>query len=243
MQTAVITGASKGIGRAIAELFAKKGFNVVICYNSSAEDALSLENELRNSSCSVASFKADVKSTEDIKALFEFAYDKFGSIDVLINNAGVSQIKLLNDMTDDDINNLNGTNFIGSVKCVREAIPYMLKNHSGAIVNVSSMWGITGASCESVYSGTKGALISFTKAIAKELGPSGIRVNCVAPGVIDTDMNKDLSNETMVELCQSTPLGRIGKPSDVAEAVYFLCSDRASFITGQTLSVDGGFCV
>lgn len=243
MQTAIITGSSKGIGRAIAELFAKNGYNVVICYNSSKEEAISFENELTSRSYSVASFKANVKNTDEVKALFEFAYNRFGSIDVLVNNAGISQIKLLNDMTDDDIAELNDVNFIGSVKTAREVIPYMLKNHSGVIVNVSSMWGIAGASCESVYSGTKGALISFTKALSKELGPSGIRVNCVAPGVIDTDMNKDLSNETMVELCQSTPLGRIGKPSDVAEAVYFLCSDRASFITGQTLSVDGGFCV
>lgn len=241
MPNAIITGSSKGIGKACAELFVQKGYNVVICYNKSEADAHELESELKKSGCGVICVKLDVCSTDSIEGAFKKAYDTFGSIDVLVNNAGISQIKLLSDITDDELYDVINTNLIGTIKCSREAVKYMLKEHSGSIVNVSSMWGVSGASCESVYSASKGGVIAFTKALAKELGPSGIRVNCVAPGVIDTDMNKCLDDEIRKELADSTALCRIGEAKDVAEAVFFLTSSSASFITGQTLTIDGGF--
>lgn len=241
MPNALITGSSKGIGKACAKLFAKKGYNVVICYNNSESDARELESDLKKNGCGVICVKLDVCSTESVEKAFKTAYDTFGSIDVLVNNAGISQIKLLSDITDDELYNVINTNLIGTIKCSREAVKYMLHEHRGSIVNVSSIWGISGASCESVYSASKGGVIAFTKALAKELGPSGIRVNCVAPGVIDTDMNKCLDDEIRKELSDSTALCRIGQTREVAEAVLFLASDSASFITGQTLTIDGGF--
>lgn len=242
MPTAIITGASRGIGKVTAEVFAENGYNVVICYNGSRGEAFRLENELKNSGFSACSFKVDVRNSEEIRELFEYTYKKYGEIDVLVNNAGVSQIKLLTDITDVEIDDICSVNFCGTVRLSRDVIPYMLKKHRGSIINVSSVWGVYGASCESVYSGTKGAVISFTKALAKELGPSGIRVNCVAPGVIDTDMNKDLTDECKNELIENTPLMELGTAKNVAEAIFFLGSERASFITGQVLGVDGGFC-
>lgn len=241
MKTAVITGASRGIGRATAIAFAKNGYNTVICYNNSEESAKELETALKNEGHSAIAIKADVRSKEDIKRLFEAAYSAYGRIDVLVNNAGVSSFGLLNEASDDEFDYINDVNYKGTFIACREVIPYMLKEHSGSIVNVSSVWGIAGASCECIYSASKAAVICLTKSLAKELGPSGIRVNCVAPGVIDTDMNAYFSDDTMAELSEQTPLCRIGEPSEVAEAILFLASDKASFVTGQTLTVDGGF--
>ncbi len=241
-KTAIITGASRGIGRETAALFAKNGYNVIINYNNSEAEAKRLEKELSEYG-GVLAFKADICDTEQVKTLFRTAFERFGSVDVLVNNAGIAAQQLLTDVTDTDYERMMSVNFGGVFKCCREAVPYMLKNHSGAVVNISSMWGICGASCESVYSASKAAVIGFTKALAKELGPSGIRVNCIAPGVIDTDMNKNLTEETLSELTEVTPLLRIGKPSDVAELALFLATDKASFITGQIISADGGFAV
>lgn len=241
MPTVIITGSSRGIGKECAVLFAQKGYNVVICYNNSENEARKLQEELNRCGNNSVCVKLDVSSTESIEGAFKTAYDTFGSIDVLVNNAGVSQIKLLSDVTDDELYEVINTNLIGTIKCSREATRYMVREHKGSIINVSSMWGISGASCESVYSATKGGVITFTKALSKELGPSGIRVNCVAPGVIDTDMNKCLPDDIRETLSDSASLCRIGEPREVAEAVYFLASESASFITGQTLSVDGGF--
>lgn len=241
MKTAVITGASRGMGKATAEVFAKNGYNTVICYNNSEESAKELEAALVNEGRSAVAIKSDVRSRDDIKRLFDAVYSLYGRIDVLVNNAGISSFGLLGDMTDNDFDAINNVNYKGTFLACREVIPYMLKEHSGSIVNVSSVWGIAGASCESVYSASKAAVISLTRSLAKELGPSGIRVNCVAPGVINTDMNAHLSADTMSELSDQTPLCRIGEPSEVAEAIFFLASDKASFITGQTLTVDGGF--
>lgn len=241
MNTVVITGASKGIGRACAIKFAEAGYNVVIGYNSSVKKALELENELKIKGYSAIAVKADVSSTEDIKNLLRSAHDAFGNISVLINNAGVAATKIINDVTDTEFNSLNSINYGAVFKACREVLPYMLSVHRGSIVNVSSVWGISGASCEVAYSASKAAVIGLTKALAKELGPSGIRVNCVAPGVIDTDMNSCYDEKTMSDLASQSSLCRIGKPEEVAEAIYFLASEKASYITGQVLTVDGGF--
>ncbi len=243
MKTAIITGASRGIGRATARLFAMRGYNTVICYNNSKDEADALCCELNGEGLSALIYKVDVSKPNEIKKLFADVYTQFGSIDVLVNNAGVCSYGLLTDITDEEFERVNGINYNGTFYCSREAVKYMLKEHKGSIVNVSSMWGISGSSCESVYSASKAAVIGLTKALAKELGPSGIRVNCVAPGVIATDMNSCLCKETVSELSDATPLCRIGTPEEVGEVIFFLASDSASFVTGQILSVDGGFAV
>ncbi len=242
-KTVIVTGGSRGIGAAAARLFAERGFAVVIAYRSAEEKAAALAAELTERGYDAAAFRADVCDTAQVRALFRFAEETFGAVDVLINNAGIARQQLLTDVSDGDYTEVIETNLGGVVRCCREAVPYFLKKHEGAIVNVSSVWGICGASCESVYSASKSGVIGFTKALAKELGPSGIRVNCVAPGVIDTDMNACHGEETMRGLADETPLLRIGRPKEVAEAIFFLASDAASFITGQILGVDGGFAL
>ncbi len=241
MKTAVITGASRGIGRETARLFAERGYNTVICYNESKDQAESLCFELKREGCSAVTYKVDVSVSSQVKEMFSHIYEKFGNIDVLVNNAGVSSFGLITDIADEEFERVNGINYGGTFYCAREAARYMLKNHKGSIVNVSSMWGINGSSCESVYSASKAAVIGLTKALSKELGPSGIRVNCVTPGVINTDMNAHFDADTIAELADNASLCRIGEDREVAEAIFFLASEKASFITGQVLSVDGGF--
>lgn len=240
-KTVVITGASGGIGAATVRVFAKNGYNIVAGYCNGKEPAKSLEAELLNDGCNIITVKSDMRVTSDVNELFDAADRKFGGVDSLVCNAGIARQQLLTDITDNDWNEIFDVNMSGVFRCCRAVVPYMLRNHSGSIVNVSSMWGISGASCESAYSSSKAAVIGFTKSIAQELGPSGIRVNCVAPGVIDTKMNSEHSGETMKSLSDSTPLLRIGTPEEVAEAIYFLASEKSSFITGQILTVDGGF--
>lgn len=244
-KTVLITGASRGIGRACALAFSKRGANVVINYNKSEEKAKDLLSEIskKHENARTLLIKADVSRADEVRAMFSRIKETFGGVDILINNAGISKSGLFTDITDDERDELFGVNVYGAFNCAREALHFMINKKSGRIINVSSMWGLSGASCEVHYSASKAALIGFTRALAKELAPSGITVNAVAPGVIDTDMNKNLSEADLCALCEETPLGRLGTPEDVAAAAVFLASDEAGFITGQVISVDGGFLV
>lgn len=233
MRKVLITGASRGIGAETARYFAKMGDRVYINYNNSEAAAIELAESIGG--CAV---RADISKSCEVKKMFE----KTGGIDVLINNAGISGFYMFDAMSDEEWDKIISTNLSGAFYCTREALPYMISKKSGAIVNVSSMWGVTGASCEVAYSTSKAGLIGMTKALAKEVGPSGIRVNCVAPGTIDTDMNKVLGDEALRDLCEETPLGRLGTCEEVARAIYFL-SDEKSFITGQILGVNGGYVI
>lgn len=239
-KTVIITGGTRGIGKAAGRLFAEKGWNVLLTYVKNRDAAEICKRELGDS---VQVIQADVRSQADCQLAAATAMEKFGRIDVLVNNAGIAGQQLVVDMKEDEWCDMLNVNCSGAFRMTKEVLPYLLEGEQKAIVNVSSMWGITGASCEVHYSAAKAGLIGFTKALAKELGPSGIRVNGVAPGVIDTDMNAEISQEDMEALAQKTPLCRIGKPDEVASAIYFLSCEDSSFITGQILSVDGGFVI
>ena len=207
----VVTGSSRGIGANIVKTLAKKGYRVILNYNKSENYAQNVQKELIN----VDIFKADVSKKAEAVSLINFAIEKYGKIDVLINNAGISQSKLFTDLTDEDWNNIINSNLNSAFFCSREAAKNMIHNKSGLIINISSIWGITGASCEVAYSTSKAALNGFTKALAKELGPSNIRVNAIAPGIINTDMNNYLSNEELESIKEEIPLERIGETIDI----------------------------
>ncbi|MBR2327724.1 MAG: glucose 1-dehydrogenase [Clostridia bacterium] len=236
MKTVVITGASRGIGAETARLFSKNGYNVVINYNKSEQAAFKLASELENA----VAVKADVSTEGGAKFLIDEALRIFGSVDVLVNNAGVSMKKMLCDTTLDDWKRHFEINVESVFLCSKAASEIMVRNKWGRIINVSSMWGIKGGSCEVCYSAAKAAVIGFTKALARELGPSGITVNAVAPGLIDTDMNADLTKEDKEMIIDETPVSRIGTAADVALAILYLASDGASFVTAQVISADGG---
>lgn len=238
MKNVLITGASRGIGKEICEEFSRNGYRVFLNYNKSEKDAQKLAEET-----GAVLVKADVSKSDEVNNMAKFIHENYGKIDVLVNNAGISQIKLFTDITEDDWDNIFDVNVKGMYLVTKAFINYMIYEKKGKIINISSMWGITGGSCEVHYSASKAAVIGFTKALAKELGPSNITVNCVAPGVIDTEMNSHLSQEDMEELKEETPLCRIGTVSDVAKTVFFLASDNADFITGQVISVDGGMVI
>lgn len=242
-KTVIITGGARGIGAATVRLFAESGYNVVINFNTSLNEAALLSQELNNQGYNTSIFKADVSQPNEADALIKFALDAFGNIDAVINNAGISEQKLFTEISNGDWSKMINVNLGGVFNVSRAVSPLFIKNKCGAIVNVSSIWGVSGASCEVHYSAAKSGVIGLTKALAKELGPSNIRVNCVSPGVIDTDMNKIHGEDVLTELADSTPLCRIGKPIEVAKAILFLASDDASFITGQNLCVDGGFII
>ena len=235
-KTVLITGSSLGIGAAMAKLFYESGYNVAINYNNSENEAKELSLSLNGSLL----IKGDVSKEADARAMVEKTIEHFGKIDVLINNAGISKTGLLQDISLSDWESLFAVNVTGTFLMSKYAAKNMIANHSGKIINISSIWGISGASCESCYSASKGAVVAFTKALAKELGASNITVNCIAPGFIDTDMNKNISKEDTQAFCNETPLGRIGTPDEVAKAALFLASENAGFITGQILGVDGG---
>lgn len=238
-QTVLITGASRGIGAAAARLFAAQGYRVAICCHTQMEKA----EELAASLPDAAAFTADIAKGTDVVRMVDAVHSRFGEIHVLVNNAGIAMQKLFTDTTAADWNRIFDVNVTGIFYACRAVLPEMIRRKSGRIVNVSSMWGVTGASCEVAYSASKAAVIGLTKALAKEVGLSGITVNCVAPGVIDTEMNANLSAEDRAVLCDETPLARIGTAQEAAQAILFLASDRASFVTGQVLGVNGGIVI
>ena len=240
MKTALITGASQGIGAACARRFASAGYAVMIQYHTHEKEAEMLCREIRSAGGKAAIFGADISSKEQAEALVHKTLQDFGGIDVLVNNAGIALNKMFCDTTDEDWIRILSVNLMGSIYLARAVLPCMVHKKQGHIVNVSSIWGMVGASCEVAYSASKAAIIGFTKALAKELGPSGILVNCVAPGVIDTPMNAALDEETLQALKEETPLMKLGTPEDVAEAVFFLANEQNRFITGQILSPGGG---
>lgn len=242
-KVALVTGASRGIGREIALELAKSGISVAVNYYSSDEKAKELLGLIKNINPNVQLYKADVSQEREVSEMVHKIESQLGEIDIVVNNAGISQIGLFTDMTSSERDRMIGVNLIGAMNVSKAALPKMIHYKSGNIINISSMWGEVGASCEVVYSAAKAGLIGFTKALAKELGPSGIRVNCISPGVIDTEMNSELSDEDMKELISDIPLNRIGTPNDIAKAVKFLISDKASYITGQVLSVNGGMII
>lgn len=241
MKTAVVTGAARGIGRATALLLAERGYQVAVNYLNSESEAAALCASINARGLSALPFRADVAQEAQVEAMLQSVIERFGGVDVLVNNAGVSLEALVTDTDAEAYNRVMDTNVRGVFNCCRSALPYMIGKKCGAIVNIASMWGKSGASCESVYSASKAAVIGFTKALAKEVGPSGIRVNCVAPGFIETDMTRGCGAETKAFFARETPLMRLGAPEDVARAVAFLCSADAVFITGQILSADGGY--
>ena len=234
----LITGGSRGIGAACVRRFAKQGDDVVFFYRSSDAAAEAVARE-----CGAKAIRVDVSDPDAVREAVARAAAELGGIDVLVNNAGIAQIKLLSDITDADWQRMLGTNLSGAFYLCREVSRYMIGQQYGRIVNVGSMWGKVGASCEVHYSATKAGLRGLTMALAKELGPSNITVNCVEPGVIETEMNASLDEDTKKQLCDETPLCRMGSVDDVANAIAFLASDDAAFITGQILGVDGGFAV
>lgn len=243
MKYALITGASRGIGAATAREFARRGWGVAIHYNRGREQAERLAEALRQTGVPVMTVQADVADSGQVRKMVDNVLEKFCQLDILVCNAGRSHVGLLSDIDEGAWRALFGVNVDGVYHCCRAVLPHMVHRKAGTIVTVSSMWGQVGASCEVAYSATKGAVIAFTKALAKELGPSGIRVNCVAPGTIDTEMNGHLTAEDLTALAEETPLERIGKPEEVARAIAFLASEDASFVTGQVLSPNGGMVV
>ena len=236
MKTVLITGGSRGIGRAMVELFSKNGYCVAFTYKNSENEAKSLA-EATGAIC----IKADSALESEVVSAVKLVEEKLGHIDCLINNAGISSFSMFTDLTLEDWNRCIGVNLTGAFLYSKAVIPSMVSRKWGRIINVTSMWGIVGSSCEVHYSTAKAGLIGMTKALAKELGPSGVTVNAIAPGVIETEMNKCLSEEDKAALCEETPVMRIGKPEEIAEAALSLAGYKAGFITGEVMNISGGF--
>lgn len=234
----LITGGSRGIGRACVERFSRDGHTVAFLYKSNHSAAKELSSATR-----ALAVQADISNPDSVRLALEEVQKNLGEIDVLVNNAGIAEFKLFTELSDDDWNRMISTNLSGAFFVTREISKTMISNHRGRIIHVGSMWGKVGASCEVHYSAAKAGLRGMTMALAKELGPSNITVNCVEPGVIDTEMNATLGNEARAELCNATPLCRLGSADEVASLVAFLASEEAGFITGQCIGIDGGFAV
>ncbi len=245
-KSVLITGAARGIGQAMTRAFLQDGWQVGINFNQSEAKARALFAELTMSGYDpdkILLLKADVSQAAEVQAMVERMEAKFGLIDALINNAGLAATGLFTEQTEADWDKVFAVNVKGAMLCARAVLPAMIRRQSGCIINISSMWGQVGAACEVAYSASKGAIDAFTRALAKEVGPSGIRVNAISPGLIDTEMNAELSAADKAALIDETPLGLIGQPFDVAQAALFLASKQAAFITGQILPVNGGFVI
>ena len=240
-KVALITGSSRGIGRAEAITLARDGYAVCVNCVEREDKARELVDMLRSNGCETMWYKADVADSTAVKQMVAAIEEKLGAVTLLVNNAGIAKQCLFQDMTEDYWRHIFDVNLNGAFNTIQAVLPHMLHEHSGCIINTSSIWGQHGASCEVAYSATKHAIIGLTRSLAQELAPTNIRVNCVAPGVIDTDMVQVLGEETLAALAEDTPAGRLGRPEDIAEIVSFLASDAASFITGQVITSDGGF--
>jgi 3-oxoacyl-[acyl-carrier protein] reductase len=237
MKTVLVTGGSRGIGKAIVYKFAEAGYNVILNYNKSEEAAIKIAKELNN----VMPFKADVSVRSEVREMFNYANKTFGQIDVLINNAGIANYALLQNVSEEDWNSMVNVNLTGVFNCTQLALPDMINRKAGKIINISSIWGMVGASYEVIYSTVKAGVIGMTKALAKEVGPSNINVNCIAPGAIMTDMLNDCTMEELDEMTNQIPLQRIGSTEDIANLALFLASEEANYITGQVISPNGGW--
>ena len=237
---ALITGASGGIGSEIALRLAKDGFNIAACYCSDEEGIRELEKRLAQTDAEYRIYKADVSDYNSIKEIFADATDFFGGVSVLVNNAGMAQQKLFTDITEEEFDRITAVNFKGVFNCCKCAVPFMVSQKAGKIINISSMWGVCGASCETVYSATKAAVIGLTKSLARELAPSNVQVNCVAPGAIDTKMNNNLSAEDKAAFAEEIPMGRFGTAKEIAGVVSFLASSDSVYVTAQVITADGG---
>lgn len=242
-QVALVTGASRGIGRAIAAELSAAGWAVCVNYLEHQEAAEKLAHQLRANGREAIAVRADVADRQAVGAMVRTAEAELGPIELLVNNAGISRQGLFQDTDDGTWDRTLAVNLTGARNAAMAVLPHMLSDKRGCIVNISSIWGLRGASCEVAYACSKAAIIGLTRSLALELAPSGIRVNCVAPGCIETDMVRALGQETRAMLVDETPLGRLGTPEDIAHAVAFLASDKASFLTGQVLTADGGFIV
>lgn len=240
-KVALITGSSRGIGRAEAITLARDGYAVCVNCVEREDKAQELVDMLRSNGCETMWYKADVSDAAAVKQMVAAIEEKLGAVTLLVNNAGIAKQCLFQDMTEDYWRHIFDVNLNGAFNTIQAVLPNMLHEHSGCIINTSSIWGQHGASCEVAYSATKHAIIGLTRSLAQELAPTNIRVNCVAPGVINTDMVQVLGEETLAALAEDTPAGRLGRPEDIAAVVSFLASDAASFITGQVITSDGGF--
>lgn len=243
MKTVLVTGASRGIGKAIALQLAGEGYAVAVHCVHAVEAAQAVRDTIIANGGCAKTYVCDIADGDAVAEMVQSITSEMGPIEVLVNNAGIAQQKLFSDITPEEWRRMMAVHVDGAYYTCRACLPHMIRQHKGAIVNVASMWGQVGASCEVHYSTAKAALIGMTKALAKEVGPAGVRVNCVAPGVIMTDMMAGFDSDTLAELADETPLCRLGKPEDVAAAVSFLISDRADFVTGQVLSPNGGYVI
>lgn len=242
-KSVIITGASRGIGRAAALRFSREGYQVVLQYCRSEHAAQTLLEQIRGEGGCAVAVRADVSVREDVDRMVAVCVENFGGTGILVNNAGIAQTKLFTDITQQDWDKMLGVNLNGVFYSCQAVLPYMIHEKAGKIINVSSMWGQVGGACEVHYSAAKAAVIGLSKALAKEVAPSGIQVNCVAPGVIRTDMLSDYTDEDLRALEEETPLMRLGTPEDVANAIFFLASPESDFITGQVLAPNGGFVI
>jgi Dehydrogenases with different specificities (related to short-chain alcohol dehydrogenases) len=238
MKTVVVTGGATGIGESIVRLFAKNDYNVILNYNKSEKEAIYIKKELGDN---VEIFKADISNRKEVNNLINFSIEKFGKIDVLVNNAGIELIKLFTETTIEDWHNVMDVNLTGTFNVTQEAIKDMINKKEGCIINISSIWGMVGGSCEVAYSASKAGIIGLTKALAKEVGKSNVRVNVIAPGAIDTNMLKSITEEEKKELIGEIPLSKIGMPIDIAKCVLWLAEDN--YTTGQVISPNGGWIV